>query len=90
MWDFLRDLGEINVGGSAIIKDVQDNNTDFGLQSMTQTRLHNVAKAYGWWIAKDSVSLLILKVCLNFMTVFRHTQFLLQGRGFHPAQSSHT
>ena len=49
-----------------MIKDVQDTNADFGLQSITQTRLHNVARAYGWWISKDSVSLLILKVCVKF------------------------
>jgi nucleolar MIF4G domain-containing protein 1 len=66
MWDFMRDLGETNVGGAAVIKSAQDNNTGFELQSITQIRLHNIAKAYGWWIAKDSVSLLVLKVCMNF------------------------
>jgi nucleolar MIF4G domain-containing protein 1 len=66
MWDFLRDLGETNVGGAAVVKNAQDNNASFDLQSITQTRLHNVAKAYGWWISKDSVSLLVLKVRESF------------------------
>ena len=65
MWDFLRDLGEANVGGAAVIKNHQDNDERFELQSISQVRLHSVAKAYGWWIAKDSVSLLVLKVCLT-------------------------
>lgn len=62
MWDFLRDLGETNVGGAAVIKSIRDDNTNFDLQSISQTRILNVAKAYGWWISKDSVSLLLLKV----------------------------
>jgi len=63
MWDFLRELGEANVGGAAIVKN-QNNDEHFELQSISQARLHNIARAYGWWIAKDSVSLLVLKVSL--------------------------
>jgi len=65
MWDFLRDLGETNVGGAAVIKSAQHNNNpglDLQPQAISQIRLHNIAKAYGWWISKDSVSLQILKV----------------------------
>ena len=67
MWDFLRDLGEANVGGAAVIKSAQDNNAGIELQYISHIRLHNVAKAYGWWIAKDSVSLLVLKVRMVFL-----------------------
>jgi hypothetical protein len=28
MWDLLRDMGETNVGGAAVIKGAQDNNAD--------------------------------------------------------------
>lgn len=61
LWDFLRDLGEARVGGAAVVKNAQDSG-DFVLQNISQIRLHNVAKAYGWWIAKDSISLHVLKV----------------------------
>lgn len=69
MWDFLRELGEANVGGAAVIKNHQNDDERFELQSISQVRLHSVAKAYGWWIAKDSVSLLILKVSLVLAVV---------------------
>lgn len=61
LWDFLRDLGEKTVGGAAVIKNV-DENDDFELKSISDSRLQNVARAYAWWIAKDCVTLLILKV----------------------------
>ncbi|KAF9525634.1 hypothetical protein CPB83DRAFT_859086 [Crepidotus variabilis] len=59
IWDFLRDLGEVNVGGAAVIKNADEEG--FDLKSISEARSTNVAKAYAWWIAKDSVSLLILK-----------------------------
>ncbi|CAK5269400.1 unnamed protein product [Mycena citricolor] len=61
LWDFLRDLGESSVGGQAVIKNLKEDEDGFGLKSISQTRLRNVAQAYGWWIARDSVSLTILK-----------------------------
>jgi nucleolar MIF4G domain-containing protein 1 len=57
-WDFLRDLGESNVGGIEVIKNVK---VDTDLNGVSKLRLKNIAKAYGWWIAKDSVALTILK-----------------------------
>nr|GAT50977.1 MIF4G/MA4-domain-containing protein [Mycena chlorophos] len=60
LWDFLRDLGEVNVGGAEIVKNLKDDD-GFDLKSVSSTRLANVAKAYGWWIAKDCVTLAILK-----------------------------
>jgi len=56
-------MGEARVGGAAVVKNTEDRG-GFRLQSISQVRLHNVAKAYGWWIAKDSVSLHVLKVCV--------------------------
>jgi nucleolar MIF4G domain-containing protein 1 len=63
LWDFLRDLGENNVGGVAVVKNVKEDD-DFGVKIISDTRLRNIAKAYAWWIAKDSVTLAVLKVCL--------------------------
>ena len=61
LWDFLRDLGESNVGGAAAIKNAKDD-AEFDVKSISKTRIQHVAKAYAWWIAKDCCSLMILKV----------------------------
>lgn len=60
LWDFLRDLGETNVGGEEMIKNLDDA-TGFDLDKISTARLRNVARAYAWWIVKDSVTLAILK-----------------------------
>ncbi|KAG6862500.1 hypothetical protein C0995_000047 [Termitomyces sp. Mi166 len=60
LWDFLRDLGETSVGGTELIKNLKDDN-GFDLEIISPTRMHNVARAYGWWIAKGCVTLSILK-----------------------------
>ncbi|KAJ6609207.1 armadillo-type protein [Mycena sp. CBHHK59/15] len=60
LWDFLRDLGEVTVGGAEVIKNLKDDD-GFDVKSISSTRMKNVAKAYGWWIAKDCISLSILK-----------------------------
>lgn len=65
LWDFLRELGESNVGGAEIIKNLKGDERDiddFSLKNLTSTRIKNVAKAYAWWIAKDSCTLAVLKV----------------------------
>lgn len=62
LWDFLRDLGETTVGGAEVIKNLKDDDGGFDLKTISLTRMKNVAKAYGWWLAKDCVTLAILKV----------------------------
>jgi len=62
LWDFLRDLGQVNVGGAEVIKNLKENHGQLEVKSISSSRMKNVAKAYGWWIAKDTCSLLILKV----------------------------
>ncbi|KAJ7903418.1 hypothetical protein B0H14DRAFT_3079584 [Mycena olivaceomarginata] len=64
LWDFLRDLGEANVGGAEVIKNLKDDRDEgaaFDVKSISSTRIRNVAKAYAWWVAKDCVTLAILK-----------------------------
>ncbi|KAI6042849.1 hypothetical protein EDC04DRAFT_3057761 [Pisolithus marmoratus] len=60
-WDFLRDLGETNVGGTEVIRNIKDDEARLEVKTISFSRMRNVAKAYGWWIAKDACSLLILK-----------------------------
>ncbi|KAF9223784.1 ARM repeat-containing protein [Gyrodon lividus] len=61
LWDFLRDLGETNVGGAEVIKNLKDEDGRFEVKNISSSRMKNVAKAYGWWISKDCSSLTILK-----------------------------
>ncbi|KAJ7274276.1 MIF4G/MA4 domain-containing protein [Mycena haematopus] len=66
LWDFLRDLGEANVGGAEVLKNLKDDQDNdggggFDVKSISGTRIRNVARAYAWWIAKDCVALGILK-----------------------------
>ncbi|KAF6754394.1 MIF4G/MA4 domain-containing protein [Ephemerocybe angulata] len=60
LWDFLRDLGETKVGGAELLKSNKDDD-GFDVKSISRTRMRNVAKCYAWWIARDAVSLLVLK-----------------------------
>ena len=62
LWDFLRDLGEVTVGGAEVVKNAKDDDNGFDLKKISSSRMRNVAKAYAWWIAKDVVNLSILKV----------------------------
>ncbi|KAI0833472.1 ARM repeat-containing protein [Trametes gibbosa] len=62
LWDFLRDLGETSVGGAEILKNLsEDDRAGFNVKRISPTRLRNVARAYGWWLAKDCCTLAILK-----------------------------
>ncbi|KAK0450247.1 hypothetical protein EV421DRAFT_2008053 [Armillaria borealis] len=63
LWDFLRDLGEEEVGGAEVIKSIKESggSQSFDLKSISSTRLRNVARAYAWWISKGCVTLAILK-----------------------------
>ncbi|KAJ7158634.1 hypothetical protein C8R46DRAFT_1178090 [Mycena filopes] len=72
LWDFLRDLGETGVGGAEILKTLNENADEgFAVKSISGTRVRNVARAYGWWVAKDCVGLGILKL---FVQLFLSSQ----------------
>ena len=58
VWDFLRELGEAGVGGSEILKSGASAGDGLHVRS---TRIDNLAKALGWWVAKSSVPLSIFK-----------------------------
>jgi len=48
------------VGGAEIIKNLKEDD-GFDVKNISRTRMANVAKAYGWWIAKECCTLTILK-----------------------------
>ncbi|CAE6518664.1 unnamed protein product [Rhizoctonia solani] len=56
LWDFLRSLGETQVGGDAISREESINSDE-----VSDSTIQNYAKAYAWWLARGSVSLTILK-----------------------------
>ncbi|KAF9050784.1 hypothetical protein BDZ89DRAFT_977686 [Hymenopellis radicata] len=77
LWDFLRDLGETEVGGAEVIKSMKENGGEsFDLKSISSSRLRNVARAYAWWLAKDCVALTILKP-VDFTTLQTQTKTFL-------------
>lgn len=93
LWDFLRDIGETSVGGSEVIKNLKEDGVAFDVGRISSTRLRNVAKAYAWWIAKDSLTLGVLKVIysryhhlispnllqpVDFMSLQPHTRLFLR------------
>ena len=57
-------MGEKDVGGAEILKNSrEDAYVAFDEMKITSGRRLNVARGYGWWLAKGSVTLAILKVC---------------------------
>ncbi|KAH9466922.1 hypothetical protein Pst134EB_001964 [Puccinia striiformis f. sp. tritici] len=65
LWDFFRELGEKEVGGQEMLKNLnleQDGaqNDNHG-GSMDLKKLQHLAWAYGWWIAKGSLAITVLK-----------------------------
>ncbi|KAM5535944.1 hypothetical protein V8D89_010384 [Ganoderma adspersum] len=62
LWDFLREMGETTVGGAEILKNLDaSDRAEFDVKSISFARMRNVARAFGWWIAKDCCTLAILK-----------------------------
>ncbi|CAH7666360.1 hypothetical protein PPACK8108_LOCUS710 [Phakopsora pachyrhizi] len=62
LWDFFRELGQVDVGGEELIKKLADDcRTEFSGSNVKMQRIHNLACAYGWWIAKGSLPITVLK-----------------------------
>ncbi|KAJ3993173.1 hypothetical protein F5050DRAFT_1810751 [Lentinula boryana] len=78
LWDFFRDLGETNVGGAEVIKGLQGGGGEsFRVESISPTRMKNLAEAYAWWIAKGSVTLAVLKP-IDFTNLKPQTEIFLR------------
>jgi nucleolar MIF4G domain-containing protein 1 len=69
LWDFLRTLGETQVGGVQVIKSVEDGEPDFGGEGAGMTpkdsRIRNMARLYAWLIAKEHLGPNVFKVSLH-------------------------
>jgi len=77
LWDFIRELGESNVGGIELLK--RQNEVGFSSEgkNITRSRLKNTARAYSWWVAKDCCSLAIFKP-VNFTVLKDQTKDFLR------------
>ncbi|KAJ1917307.1 suppressor of glycerol defect [Mycoemilia scoparia] len=66
LWDFMRDIGETDVGGLGRIGSAGGVDDDIGFGDGTHKqvplrRIVNTAKFYGWMLGKQSLSLTVLK-----------------------------
>ncbi|KAF9648687.1 hypothetical protein BDM02DRAFT_3155622 [Thelephora ganbajun] len=64
LWDFLRELGESNVGGVELLKHQDELAFSSQGRSISHHRLKNTARAYSWWVAKGCCSLTIFKASI--------------------------
>lgn len=72
LWDFLREIGQSEVGGE---KFTSLSSTEEG-KEVDPRRISNLARAYGWWFTHDCLSLQALKT-VDFTAVNpRPAQFL--------------
>jgi nucleolar MIF4G domain-containing protein 1 len=71
LWDFLRDIGEKEVGGAGMIANLDTSRSFDEANHITGSvlRVQNVANAYAWWVAKGSLSVSILKVRSSSVTI---------------------
>ncbi|KAI8320664.1 hypothetical protein GQ54DRAFT_298466 [Martensiomyces pterosporus] len=73
LWDFLREMGETDVGGLGRINSEEDHEA----ANVPLRRMVNVAKLYGWLIDKQALSLLVLKT-VTFAKVGRQARVFFQ------------
>ncbi|GJJ08265.1 hypothetical protein Clacol_002475 [Clathrus columnatus] len=81
-WDFLRQMGEKEVGGAEILKNLQDNELDFDTDTTPALKRLHFARAFAWLIAKGYSSLLILKP-VDFTRLKPQTKVFMQNLFFH-------
>ncbi|KAJ2355347.1 suppressor of glycerol defect [Coemansia erecta] len=89
LWDFLRELGESDVGG---LGRISDESSSLGA-NVPLRRIVNLAKTYAWLVDKQALSLLILKTVTFarvgeqarvFFQVMFSTLFLLHKKRAEP------
>jgi nucleolar MIF4G domain-containing protein 1 len=62
LWDFLREIGEDEVGGTTTGSNLGAGVGAADKKATSSSKIQNVAHAYGWWTAKGSIGLSVLKV----------------------------
>jgi len=77
LWDFLRELGESNVGGVELLKRQDEPGFSSQGKSISRCRLKNTARAYSWWVAKDCCNLTIFKP-VDFSVLKDQTKIFLK------------
>lgn len=90
LWDFMREMGEKDVGGLGRVGGINDDNDDENFdfegnneQQIPLRRIVNIAKFYGWLFSKQSLSLTVLKVKYYYYYYY----FLTINKNIH---SNHT
>ena len=80
------------MGGAEVIKNLKDDDGRFDLKTISSSRMKNVAKAYGWWIAKDCCAITILKVILTCRWSLPRLLLIhpRAARRFHRAQTTNS
>ncbi|PLW14592.1 hypothetical protein PCASD_20191 [Puccinia coronata f. sp. avenae] len=83
LWDFFRELGEKEVAGQEMLKNLHHNQDDTQPDyngrdgsAVDLNKLHHFAWAYAWWIAKGALPITVLKP-LPFGTLKQKTQEFL-------------
>ncbi|CDZ96845.1 Protein involved in high osmolarity signaling pathway [Phaffia rhodozyma] len=71
LWDFLREMGEGDVGGAAIVQAHKGTKT--GKKKVPVRQIRNWAKVYGWCIAKEGATLALFKP-VNFTALRPQTE----------------
>jgi nucleolar MIF4G domain-containing protein 1 len=83
LWDFFRELGEKEVAGQEMLKnlhhnqdDTQPDYNDRDGSAVDLNKLHHFAWAYAWWIAKGALPITVLKVYfVSFSSIITAVNF---------------
>ncbi len=63
LWDFLRSIGEDEVGGAGVLQSARDSEATSGEpKDIPLVKIQNVASAYAWWTCRGTATLSMLKV----------------------------
>ncbi|GAA5933268.1 hypothetical protein JCM10213_001236 [Rhodosporidiobolus nylandii] len=61
LWDFLRELGEKDVGGAELVKSLGDDRGGSGGSKVSERKITNLAKFYAWCLGKAALTIMVLK-----------------------------
>lgn len=89
LWDYFRELGEKHVGGHKVVReDEEGEEYDVHVGERFRKLLH-MARAYGYWIAKGALTLLVLKT-VDFTALHEAGTLFLQHLLLHTFLMSQT
>ena len=89
LWDYFRELGEKHVGGHKVVReDEEGEEYDVHVGERLRKLLH-LARAYGYWIARGALTLLVLKT-VDFTALHEAGTLFLQHLLLHTFLMSQT